>query len=726
MSFIKGNFKKYIFKSDNGYVIGLFKIKDCSSDISYKNKSITFTGYFPLLNENDLYVFNGNMVNHSKYGEQFNVSSYEVVLPEEKDNIVEFLCSDIFPGIGERKASKIVEVLGDDCLSVILETPDNLLLVPGVTSKQKDTIYDNLVKYRESYLTIVELTSYGFNMKDALSIYNKYKSMTISVFSSNPYKLIDDITDITYKKIENIRHNLSISDDDKNRIKASITYVFSFVCFSYGNTYMLYDEIVSFTKRLLGFESSSLIIDCLSEMVSSGEVVKYEEKYFLKNMYEMERYVANRIFNLANSFTKFNYENIDSSIEELESLLGISYNSCQISAIREAFVNNLLVITGGPGTGKTTIINAICKLYSSINGVSYDEMMDSFVLLAPTGRAAKRVSEQTGYVASTIHRFLKWNKEDNSFRVNEENKSSAKVVVVDEVSMVDISLLYSLFLGIDDDTKVILIGDFNQLPSVGPGQVLKDIILSDCVNVVKLEKLYRREETSNITLLAHDIIHDSVSMDLFNSSDDLSFIECDSTNMKDKLLEVVSSYVDCSYDSFQVLAPIYKGDNGIDDLNYFLQDIFNPKDSSKNEMILDGVLYRECDKVLQLVNNVDDNVFNGDIGSIRLIKNKEKQVYIDFDNNMIKYTPANYSNIKLGYTISIHKAQGSEFDYVVIPVLNKYNNMLYRKLIYTGITRAKKKLILIGEVSAFIKSVHNTREDNRRTCLKNFIVSCIE
>lgn len=726
MSFIKGNFKKYIFKSDNGYVIGLFKVKDCSSDILYKNKSITFTGYFPLLNENDLYVFNGNMVNHSKYGEQFNVSSYEVVLPEEKDNIVEFLCSDIFPGIGERKASKIVEVLGDDCLSVILETPDNLLLVPGVTSKQKDTIYENLIKYRESYLTIVELTSYGFNMKDALSIYNKYKSMAISVFSSNPYKLIDDIADITYKKIESIRHNLSISDDDKNRIKASISYVFSFVCFSYGNTYMLYEEIVSFTKKLLNFESSSLIIDCLSEMVDSGDVIKYEEKYFLKSMYEMEKYVANRIFNLANSFTKFNYGDIDSSIEELESLLGISYNSCQVSAIRESFVNNFLVITGGPGTGKTTIINAICKLYSSINGVSYDEMMDSFVLLAPTGRAAKRVSEQTGYVASTIHRFLKWNKEDNSFRVNEENKSSAKVIIVDEVSMVDINLLYSLFLGIDDDTKVILIGDFNQLPSVGPGQVLKDIILSDCVNVVKLEKLYRREETSNITLLAHDIIHDSVSMDLFNTSDDLSFIECDSTNMKSKLLEVVSSYVDCSYDSFQVLAPIYKGDNGIDDLNYFLQDIFNPKDSSKNEMVLDGVLYRECDKVLQLVNNVDDNVFNGDIGSIRLIKNKEKQVYIDFDNNMIKYTPANYSNIKLGYAISIHKAQGSEFDYVVIPVLNKYNNMLYRKLIYTGITRAKKKLILIGEVSAFVKSIHNTREDNRRTCLKNFIISCIE
>ena len=726
MSFIKGNFKKYIFKSDSGYIIGLFRVKDCSDDILYKNKTITFTGYFPLLNETDLYVFNGNMVNHTKYGEQFNVVSYEVILPNEKDNVVDFLCSDIFPGIGEKKASKIVEVLGGDCLSVILECPSNLMLVPGVTEKQKNTIYDSLTKYRESYKVIVELTSYGFSMKDALSIYNKYKGKTLSIFSSNPYKLIDDINDITYSKIEKIRHNLNILDDDKNRIKASIKYVFNYVSFSYGSTYMLYEEILFFTKKLLETDNSSLIIDCLSEMITSGDVIKYDEKYFIKSMYDEERYVANRIFNLANNDSSIKIDNILELINELEKLFGICYNSCQVDAIKEAFCNNFLVITGGPGTGKTTIIKAICELYSYINGVSYDEMMDSFVLLAPTGRASKRVAEQTNYTASTIHRFLKWNKDDNTFRVNEENKSDAKVIIVDEVSMVDIHLLYSLFMGIKDNTKVIFIGDFNQLPSVGPGQVLKDIIDSECVNVVKLEKLYRREETSNITLLAHDIIHEDLSMDLFNTSDDLVFIECDSSNMKDKLKEELVKYVDCSYEEFQVMAPIYKGENGIDDLNYFMQDIFNPKDNTKNEMVMDGVLYRECDKVLQLVNMVDDNVFNGDIGCIRLIKNKEKQVYIDFDNNMIKYTPNNFSNIKLGYAISIHKSQGSEFDYVIIPVLNKYNNMLYKKLIYTGITRAKKRLILIGEKDAFMKSVYNNRESNRKTSLKSFILECIK
>ena len=439
-----------------------------------------------------------------------------------------------------------------------------------------------------------------------------------------------------------------------------------------------------------------------------------------------ERYVANRIFNLANNDNSIKIDNILDLISDLENLFGITYNSGQVTAIKEAFCNNFLVITGGPGTGKTTIIKAICELYSYINGVDYEEMMDSLVLLAPTGRAAKRVAEQTNYTASTIHRFLKWNKDDNTFRVNEENKSDAKVIIVDEVSMVDIHLLYSLFMGINDNTKVIFIGDFNQLPSVGPGQVLKDIIDSDCVNVIKLEKLYRREETSNITLLAHDIIHDDVSMDLFNTSDDLVFIECDSLNMKNKLQEELVKYIDCSYDEFQVMAPIYKGENGIDDLNYFMQDIFNPKDKTKNEMVMDGVLYRECDKVLQLINMVDDNVFNGDIGCIRLIKNKDKQVYIDFDNNMIKYTPNSFSNIKLGYVISIHKSQGSEFDYVIIPILNKYNNMLYKKLIYTGITRAKKRLILIGEKDAFMKSVSNNKENNRKTSLKNFILECIK
>lgn len=726
VSFIKGNFKKYIFKSDSGYIIGLFRVKDCSSDILYKNKTITFTGYFPLLNETDLYVFNGTMVNHNKYGEQFNVASYEVILPDEKDNVIDFLCSDIFPSIGEKKASKIVEVLGNDCLSVILEHPSNLMLVPGITEKQKDIIYDNLVKYRESYKVIVELTSYGFSMKDALSIYNKYKNETLFIFSSNPYKLIDDINDITYNKIEKIRHNLNINDDDKNRIKASIKYVFNYISFSYGSTYMLYEEILFFTKKLLNTDNSSLIIDCLSEMMDSNEIIKYDEKYFIKSMYDEEKYVANRIFNLANNDNSIKIDNILDLISDLENLFGITYNSGQVTAIKEAFCNNFLVITGGPGTGKTTIIKAICELYSYINGVDYEEMMDSLVLLAPTGRAAKRVAEQTNYTASTIHRFLKWNKDDNTFRVNEENKSDAKVIIVDEVSMVDIHLLYSLFMGINDNTKVIFIGDFNQLPSVGPGQVLKDIIDSDCVNVIKLEKLYRREETSNITLLAHDIIHDDVSMDLFNTSDDLVFIECDSLNMKNKLQEELVKYIDCSYDEFQVMAPIYKGENGIDDLNYFMQDIFNPKDKTKNEMVMDGVLYRECDKVLQLINMVDDNVFNGDIGCIRLIKNKDKQVYIDFDNNMIKYTPNSFSNIKLGYVISIHKSQGSEFDYVIIPILNKYNNMLYKKLIYTGITRAKKRLILIGEKDAFMKSVSNNKENNRKTSLKNFILECIK
>lgn len=726
MSYIKGNFRKYIYQTDHGFAVGLFKVKECSDDIIYKkNKTITFTGHFPVLNETDLYIFKGNFSRHSKYGEEFIVSSYEIILPNEKNNIIDFLCSDIFTGIGEKKASKIVEVLGNDCLSIILESPSNLMLVPGITNKQKDIIYNNLVKYQNSYKSIVELTSYGFNMKDALSIYNKYKNETSSIINSNPYQLIDDIDSITYSKIEKIRYNLNIEDLNTNRIKASIKYVFDYISYSYGNTYMLYEEILFFTKKLLNTDNNSLIIDCLNEMILSKDIIKYDEKYSLKSMYDEERYVASRIFKLANN-KSIKIDNIKELINDLEKRFKIEYNSLQKQAIESAINNNFLVITGGPGTGKTTIIKAIVELYSIINGITYEEMMDRFVLLAPTGRASKRIAEQTNYTASTIHRFLKWNKDDNTFRVNEENKSSARVIIIDEASMVDIHLLYNLFKGLRKNTKIIFIGDINQLPSVGPGQVLKDVIDSECVDVIKLNKLYRREESSNITILAHNYINDDISMDIFNTSDDLAFIECDSTNLKSKLKEELIKYTNLSYDEFQVMAPIYKGENGIDDLNHFMQNIFNSKDYSKNEILIDGVIFRETDKVLQLVNMVDDNVFNGDIGNITFINKKEKEIFVSYDNNELRYTPKTYNNIKLGYCVSIHKSQGSEFDYVIMPILNKYNNMLYKKLIYTGITRAKKRLVLIGEKEAFIKSVYNDRESNRNTNLKSFILECIK
>ena len=722
MSFIKGNFRKYIFRSDKGYIVGLFKVKDASDDLlDIKNNTITFTGYFHELNESDLYLFNGEMINHDRYGEQFSVSDYSIVLPDEKDKIVEFLSSNLFPGIGEKKAIKIVDILGNNALKIILDNPSCLTLVPGVTEKQKNTIYENLKKYQYSFEVIVELTKKGFNTKDALLIYNYYKDDTYDIIETNPYRLIDDIYEVSFKKIDAIRNNFNITDTDIRRICATIKYVINEVNHTIGNTYLNKSEIISYVKRAIFIFDDELILKALDELLISNDIVLYNDMYFLCEMYKAESYIAKRLFSLANFDKKDRVTNND--LKELEEHFYINYNEEQKEAILKSIKNKLLVITGGPGTGKTTIIKAICKLYQNINGYSDLELERYLALVAPTGRAAKRISYQTGHSASTIHRFLKWNKEDNSFRVNEDNKSDAKFVIIDEASMVDTYLLYNLLLGLNYYTKIVIIGDYNQLPSVGPGQILKDIIESECIDVIKLDKLYRQKENSNITLFAHDITNNTINMDIFNNSDDLIFIESNSTNLKENIKPYLLEYKDLSFDKFQVLAPIYKGDNGIDDLNFYMQKVLNK--NLKNELLIEGTIILEKDKVINLVNMPDDNVFNGDIGIVEKVSNKPKEIYIDFDGDFVRYTPSNFDNIKLGYTISIHKSQGSEFDVVILPILNKYSNMLYKKLIYTAVTRAKKKLIIMGEEEAIKKAILNDRENSRKTNLKNLIKSCI-
>ena len=723
MPFIKGNFKKYIFTSDKGYVVGLFKIKDTSSElIKYKNSTTIFTGYFTDLNESDLYIFNGNFISHPKYGEQFNCDSYEVVLPEDKDNIVEFLSSNIFPGIGEKKAIKIVDVLGDDTFNVIMNNPDSLLLVPGITIKQKNVLHDNLVKYQSSYLTIVELTKYGFSTKDALAIYNVFKDKAVNIILDDPYLICSNIREISFKKIDLMRKNFDILDNDSRRVRASIKYIMEEISFSLGNTYLSYEEIIYYTKRYLFNVSDDMINSSLEDLIEVGEIVKLDDKYFLYMYYEEETYIASRVCNLANNMILNKID--EEEIKYIEKDFNLEFNDEQKKAIFESLKNNFCVITGGPGTGKTTIIKAICKMYQNINGFDNDKLLDNLALLAPTGRAAKRISEDTMLPAYTIHRFLKWNKEDNNFRINEDNKSSVKLVIVDEVSMVDVNLFYNLLLGINYNTKIVLIGDYNQLPSVGAGNLFKDIIDSDCVNVVRLEKLYRQKESSNINLFARDILKNKLDLSLFNNSDDLTFIEAKDDDLKEVLKDFVITYKDLDFNKFQVLAPVYKKENGIDDLNYFIQDILNSNLSNKNSLMVEGVEIRENDKILQLVNDPDNNVYNGDIGEV--IRIKDKDIFIDYNDNIVKITTCMYSNIKLGYVISIHKSQGSEFDVVVIIVLNKFYNMLYKKLIYTAVTRARKKLIILGEVSALKRAISNEKEENRKTNLKNFILDCIK
>lgn len=727
-SYIQGKYTKCIFKNNTGYNIGVFRVSD-SNDPSladYIGRSITFTGYFHDLNEIDTYMFYGKLVTHEKYGEQFQVESYERCMPEEKDSIVEFLTSGLFKGIGEAKAKKIVDVLGKDTLKIILETPDNLLLIPSISKKNVDTLHNKLKEYEASYETIMYLSDMGFSTKDSMIIYNTYKKDTKKVIEEDIYKLIEDINEIYFKKIDVIALKNGVKKDDLIRVKASLLYIMDEVSNTYGHSYYFREELLNYLPRVLGVNISNELFDeCINKLVDDLKIIIKEDRFYLREMYEAETLIVKR-FRLLNSNKEIIDKRLDSMILELEDFFDIKYNSCQLDAIKKSYMKDFLIITGGPGTGKTTIMKGIVELYRLMEKLSYEKLNDKIALLAPTGRAAKRMSETTGMPASTIHRFLKWSRDTNKFQVNEYNRSKVEFVIIDEASMIDTYLMASLLKGISSNCKVILVGDDHQLPSVGPGQVLHDLIESHALQVVELTELYRQGIDSNIISLAYDIRNQSVNKDIFNVEDDLTFIECRDNEVIPNICEICNTYKDLNYKKFQILAPMYKGLNGIDAINKNVQDIFNSKSRTKKEKVIGEFNFREDDKVIQLTNMPDDNVYNGDIGIIDRIQSSPKsEIHIDFDGNLVKYTPANFINFRSAYSISIHKAQGSEFDVVVIPIVNAYNKMLYQKLIYTGVTRAKKKLYIVGDFSALIRASHNTSDDIRRTTIKNYLINGI-
>ena len=718
MSYIKGNFRKYIFRSDKGYSVGLFRVKE--TDLELSTKTVTFTGYFDELNEIDTYHFSGEVVEHPKYGKQFNVTEYEIIMPTDDEQVIEFLSSPLFKGIGESKAKKIVDTLGNNCLEDILNDIDLLLTVKGIKEKERDNIYYTLLDYKSSYEEVMKLTKVGFSMKDAIRLKDLYGNRLEEVLD-HPYILIDEVPEITFPKIEKLKAKLSISNNDIERVSAGIVYTIENLSFRTGNMYSSNNELIYYSMRVLGVEKE-VIEEGIKNLISEDKLLIYGEKYYLMDMYEEEKYIAERLSFLTSFFENKNY---DKEIKELEKEFNCEFDNKQKKAISMAINNKISIISGGPGTGKTTIIKAITSLYQKINKLSDSHLMKNLVFLAPTGRASKRISDYTHMPSYTIHRFLKWQKETNTFMINEENKASVKFVILDEASMLDTNLFYNLLLGLEENTKILLIGDYNQLPSVGAGQVLKDLIESDVIPVSYLTKIYRRGEGSLISYLASDIINNKLDFSLFNESEELTFVECSSRKLKDELKDFVITYKDMSIYDIEVLAPIYKGSNGIDNLNSFIKEIVNEKDLYKNEINTKEISLRESDKVIHLVNNVENNVFNGDIGEIIRIDSKKKEVIIDFDNNLINYKKTGLENIKLAYAISIHKAQGSEFSIVIVPVLNEYKGMLYKKLIYTAVTRAKQKLIILGEKEALEKAVTTDRDEKRKTSLKEFLIDSI-
>lgn len=727
--YLKGHYTRTIFETSTGYHVGLFKVVETSSESlsEYVGRSITFTGYFHELNQVDTYKFYGKFVEHDKYGTQFQVDSYERCKPEEKDSIIEFLTSGLFKGIGEKKAKSIVDVLGKDTLKIILNQPDNLILIPGVTKKNIDTLHNTLKEYEASYETIIYLNDKGFSSRDAMLIYNYYKKKTKEIIEEDIYQVIIDIYEMYFKKVDLVAIKSGLKKDDIRRVKAAILYIMEEISNTYGHSYYLLEELNSLIPRVIGQEVSTRRINkAYKELEEEERIVIKEDKYYLKDMYDAECLIVKR-FRRLNRTNEKESKNLNSKINDLEEFFNIKYNKEQKEAIKKSYTNSFLIITGGPGTGKTTIMHGITELYRVMNKWSYEKLNQKLVLLAPTGRAAKRMSESSGLPASTIHRFLKWQKDTNRFGVNEYNKSNAEIVIIDEASMIDTYLMSHLLKGLSANCKIILVGDDHQLPSVGPGEVLHDLITSEKLEVVELTELYRQGEDSNIITLAYDIRNKSISEDIFNIKDDLTFISCPDNYVLSNICEISRTFKDLNYKNFQILAPMYKGLYGIDAINREVQNIFNPKSRELKENRIGEVLFRENDKVIQLTNMPDDNIYNGDIGLIdRIQLSPKKEIYIDYDSNIVKYTPANFINFRMAYAISIHKAQGSEFDVVVIPIVKGYRKMLYQKLIYTAVTRAKKKLYLIGDIEALEIASKNDVADIRRTSIKDYLISGIK
>ena len=724
-SYIKGNFRRSIFQSDKGYVIGIFKVRETNDEVleEYVNHTITFTGYFHELNEDDTYVLYGEAVNHPRYGFQFQTSRYERLKPTGKDAVTTFLSSDLFPGVGEKLARQIAEVLGDEAIDRILEDESCLYLVPKLSENKIKKIVSILKKYEESHKIIAELIDLNFSMREALSIYNEYKSNTQKIIDNNIYQIVYNLPDISFLKVDKAGEALGFDLADSRRVKAAILYIMKKIIYQNGDSFLSKELIINNVNSFLKIDYDNYDV-LFKELEEADYIVIDGDDYYLEEIWKAEANITERIYNLANRPVQ-KHKNLNSLLAELEKINNITYNGEQKEAIIKALESNILIITGGPGTGKTTIIKAITELYQHLNKLNYDEFTERLALLAPTGRASKRMSESTFLPASTIHRFLKWNKDGGEFMVNEFNKSDVELVIIDEVSMIDVNLFDSLLKGLKSNIKLILVGDYDQLPSVGPGNLLKDLICSEMIETVHLNHLYRQGEDSYIISLAYEIKDGNLSENYLNTYNDYTFLKCSANHIKSNLMRLCEKVIEKGYDykRLQILAPMYKGENGIDALNSELQNIFNPPSSEKREIKSGNIIFRENDKILQLVNMPDENVFNGDIGVIKYIKygntskSKKDEIYVDFDGNLVKYTPKDFVKIKHGFIISIHKSQGSEFEMVIMPMAHSYKRMLYKKLVYTGVTRAKKKLILIGEPEAFAYSVQNNREYVRNSKL---------
>ena len=719
--FIKGTPIVTIFHNEqNLYTVMRIRVEETNEN--YDDKEAVITGYFPKVHEQENYIFYGEMKEHPKFGLQFHATHFRKDIPQTKQGVVNYLSSELFKGIGKRTAEKIVETLGENAISRILNQPSLLDQVPKLPPDKAKDLYDTLMEHQGLEQAMIALNQYGFGPQLSMKIYQAYKEMTIDVIQTNPYKLVEDVEGIGFARADELGYQLGITGNHPDRIKAGCLYILETECMQTGHVFVDAENLLLKVQKLLEENKRDLIefTDITNELLKleeEGKIIVEEKRFYLPSLYFSEKGLVTSIKKLLKQ-TEYAEQFPESefllALGNLEERLGVQYAPTQKEAIQTALMSPLLILTGGPGTGKTTVIKGIVELYAELHGCSLDpkdykkEEPFPFLLAAPTGRAAKRMTESTGLPAMTIHRLLGWNGSEG-FDHDEENPLEGKILIVDETSMVDIWLANRLFKALPEHIQVILVGDEDQLPSVGPGQVLKDLLQSEVIPTIRLTDIYRQAEGSSIIELAHEIKKGSLPDNISSQQGDRSFIKCNTGQIANVIEKVVLNAAKKGYSprDIQVLAPMYKGPAGIDRLNEMLQEILNGNpDGSRKELTFGDAKYRVGDKVLQLVNQPENHVFNGDMGEVVAVffakENTEKQdmVVVSFDGAEITYTRQDLNQITLAYCCSVHKSQGSEFPIVILPIVKSYYRMLRRNLIYTAITRSKQFLILCGEEEA--------------------------